>query len=79
MGFIEEHTLLVITIALFIMFAILGYIVDKSKNKKNKEKEILTETTTTEFIPMEDQKETKKEENIQIQEDEKNINIEDLK
>ena len=35
--------LIIITIALFIMFAILGYIVDKSKNKSNKEKEVLTE------------------------------------
>ena len=48
--------LLIITIALFIMFAILGYIVDKSKNKNNKEKEILTEVdnSNNNFAPTQD-------------------------
>ena len=35
MEFIQNNMLLIITIALFIMFAILGYIIDKSKNKNN--------------------------------------------
>ena len=49
--------LLIITIALFIMFAILGYIIDKSKNKNNnKEKEILTEVdnSNNNFAPTQD-------------------------
>ena len=56
MKFIQNNMLLVITIALFIMFAILGYIVDKSKNKSNKEKEILTEVdnSNNNFAPTQD-------------------------
>ena len=57
MEFIQNNMLLIITIALFIMFAILGYIVDKSKNKNNnKEKEILTEVdnSNNDFAPTQD-------------------------
>lgn len=56
MEFIQNNMLLIITIALFIMFAILGYIVDKSKNKNNKEKEILTEVdnSNNNFAPAQD-------------------------
>ena len=56
MEFIQDNMLLIITIALFIMFAILGYIVDKSKNKNNKEKEILTEVdnSNNNFSPTQD-------------------------
>ena len=56
MEFIQNNMLLIITIALFIMFAILGYIVDKSKNKNNKEKEILTEVdnSNNNFAPTQD-------------------------
>lgn len=57
MEFIQNNMLLIITIALFIMFAILGYIIDKSKNKNNnKEKEILTEVdnSNNNFAPTQD-------------------------
>ena len=57
MEFIQNNMLLIITISLFIMFAILGYIVDKSKNKNNnKEKEILTEVdnSNNDFAPTQD-------------------------
>lgn len=56
MEFIQNNMLLIITISLFIMFAILGYIVDKSKNKNNKEKEILTEVdnSNNNFAPTQD-------------------------
>lgn len=57
MEFIQNNMLLIITIALFIMFAILGYIIDKSKNKNNnKEKEILTEVdnSNNDFAPTQD-------------------------
>lgn len=57
MEFIQNNMLLIITIALFIMFAILGYIIDKSKNKNNnKEKEILTEVdnSSNNFAPTQD-------------------------
>ena len=57
MEFIQNNMLLIITIALFIMFAILGYIIDKSKNKNNnKEKEILTEidNSNNNFAPTQD-------------------------
>ena len=57
MEFIQNNMLLIITIALFIMFAILGYIIDKSKNKNNnKEKEILTEidNSNNNFAPTHD-------------------------
>ena len=57
MEFIQNNMLLIITIALFIMFAILGYIIDKSKNKNNnKEKEILTEVdnSNNNFAPAQD-------------------------
>lgn len=57
MEFIQNNMLLIITIALFIMFAILGYIIDKSKNNNNnKEKEILTEVdnSNNNFAPTQD-------------------------
>ena len=57
MEFIQNNMLLIITIALFILFAILGYIIDKSKNKNNnKEKEILTEVdnSNNNFAPTQD-------------------------
>ena len=57
MEFIQNNMLLIITIALFIMFAILGYIIDKCKNNNNnKEKEILTEVdnSNNDFAPTQD-------------------------
>lgn len=51
MDFIMEHTLLIATIAAFIIFAIIGYVVDKSKNQSKKEKEILKEQAPEEIAP----------------------------
>lgn len=51
MEFIREHILLIVTILAFILFAIIGYVVDKTKNQNNKEKEILKETTSDEIAP----------------------------
>lgn len=38
-----NNFLIVITICLFLLFALIGYLVDNLKNKKNKESELLTE------------------------------------
>lgn len=45
MEFISENILLIVTIGAFIVFAIIGFVVDNTKNGKRskKEKEILTE------------------------------------
>lgn len=45
MEFIKDNILLIVTIGAFIVFAIIGFIVDSTKNgkKSQKEKEILTE------------------------------------
>lgn len=51
MEFIREHILLIVTILAFILFAIIGYVVDKTKNQNNKEKEILKETSSDEIAP----------------------------
>lgn len=51
MEFITEHILLIATIAAFIIFAIIGYVVDKSKNQSKKEKEILKEQVPEEITP----------------------------
>ena len=51
MEFITEHILLIATIAAFIIFAIIGYVVDKSKNQSKKEKEILKEQAPEEITP----------------------------
>lgn len=72
MDFLGDNALLIITIALFIMFAILGYIVDKSKNKNKKEKEVLTENITDDFKPVQEAKEVP----LEVTE-EQNINLED--
>ena len=51
MEFIREHILLIVTILAFIIFAVIGYVVDKTKNQNSKEKEILKETTSDEIAP----------------------------
>lgn len=52
MEFIKDNIFLVVTILAFVIFAIIGYVVDSTKNRKNskKEKEVLTE----EFKPNEE-------------------------
>ena len=50
MEFIKENLVLVLTLASFVVFAIIGYIVDHSKNKDNKEKDILKEDITEEGL-----------------------------
>lgn len=41
--FVVDNYLLIIIITVFLIFALIGYIIDSSKNKKNKEEGILTE------------------------------------
>lgn len=48
----QNNILLIITILLFIFFAIIGYVVDKKRNKENKEKEVLTEVDERNFEPI---------------------------
>ena len=43
--------MLIVTILAFIIFAVIGYVVDKTKNQNSKEKEILKETTSDEIAP----------------------------
>ena len=50
MEFIKENLVLVLTLVSFVVFAIIGYIVDHSKNKDNKEKDILKEDITEEGL-----------------------------
>lgn len=50
MDFIVNNYLLIIIIAGFLIFALIGFIVDSSKNKKAKEAEILTETISPEEL-----------------------------
>ena len=72
MEFIKENLVLVLTLASFVVFAIISYIVDHSKNKDNKEKDILKEDITEEIKPnidvTKDSKETtnKKDKNIDL-------------
>ena len=72
MEFIKENLVLVLTLASFVVFAIIGYIVDHSKNNDNKEKDILKEDITEEIKPnidvTKDSKETtnKKDKNIDL-------------
>ncbi len=58
MDFIQNNSLLVITIIAFIIFAVIGYIVDSKKNNGNKkEKEILTEEIKVENTTNKNEKE----------------------
>ncbi len=41
--FIVNNYILIISIAAFLIFALIGFAVDSTKNRKNKEDEILTE------------------------------------
>lgn len=42
-NFIVNNYLIIIIIGAFLIFALIGYAVDTTKNKKNKESELLTE------------------------------------
>lgn len=75
MEFIMEHILLISTIAAFIIFAIIGYVVDNSKNQSKKEKEILKEQATEEITPNIDIP-VEKAETTEIKD--KNIDLDDL-
>lgn len=59
MEYLQNNSLLIITIVAFIVFAIIGYVVDSKKNKGNnkKEKEILTEEIKDEEKVNKDNKE----------------------
>lgn len=52
--FIVNNYTIIIIVAAFLLFALIGFLVDQSKNSKSKESKILTETN-------EDDKETKPE------------------
>ena len=41
--FIANNYLIILLITVFLIFALIGYLIDSSKNKKNKEEGILTE------------------------------------
>ncbi len=77
MEFIREHILLIVTILAFILFAIIGYVVDKAKNQNNKEKEILKETTSDEIAPNVESTDNIESTSINDVKD-KNINLDDL-
>lgn len=77
MEFIREHILLIVTILAFILFAIIGYVVDKTKNQNNKEKEILKETTSDEIAPNVETTEIVENTNTNDVKD-KNVNLDDL-
>ena len=77
MEFIREHILLIVTILAFILFAIIGYVVDKAKNQNNKEKEILKETASDEIAPNVETTDNIKSTSINDVKD-KNINLDDL-
>ena len=76
MEFIKENLILVLTLASFVVFAIIGYIVDHSKNKDNKEKDILKEDITEEIKPNIDVPKDSKE---TINKKDKNIDLNNLK
>lgn len=80
MEFIKNHILLIATILAFIIFAIIGYVVDKTKNQSKKEKEILNEEIKEDFVPnVEIPTEASKEElNNKKDSKDKNINLNDL-
>lgn len=80
MEFIKNHILLIATILAFIIFAIIGYVVDKTKNQSKKEKEILNEEIKENFVPnVEIPTKTSKEQlNNKENSKDKNINLNDL-
>ena len=69
--------MLIVTILAFILFAIIGYVVDKAKNQNNKEKEILKETTSDEIAPNVETTDNIESTSINDVKD-KNINLDDL-
>ena len=81
MEFIKNHILLIATILAFIIFAIIGYVVDKTKNQSKKEKEILNEEVQGDFVQNIETptKKTSEESNIKKENsEEKNINLNNL-
>ena len=81
MEFIKNHILLIATILAFIIFAIIGYVVDKTKNQIKKEKEILNEEVQGDFVQNIEipTKKTSVESNIKKENsEEKNINLNNL-
>ena len=46
--FIVNNYLVIMIVALFLIFALIGFAVDTAKNKKNNEKELLTEPNSEE-------------------------------
>ena len=81
MEFIKNHILLIATILAFIIFAIIGYVVDKTKHQSKKEKEILNEEVQGDFVQNIEipTKKTSEESNIKKENsEEKNINLNNL-
>ncbi len=42
MDFIVKNYIIILIVAAFLIFALIGYVIDSTKNKKNKEEELLT-------------------------------------
>lgn len=76
MEFIKDNLLLVLTVAAFIVFAIIGFVVDNAKNKDSKEKDLLKVQNDNEVKPNVE-KTTSKETKTNNKE-EKNINLDNL-
>lgn len=76
MEFIKDNLLLVLTVAAFIVFAIIGFVVDNTKNKDNKEKDLLKEQPENEIKP--NVEKVSKKETKEPAKEEKNINLDNL-
>ena len=76
MEFIKENLLLIATLVAFIVFAIIGFVVDNTKNKDSKEKDLLKEQNDSEVKPNVEKTTTKEVKNSN--KEEKNMNLENL-
>lgn len=76
MEFIKDNLLLVLTVAAFIVFAIIGFVVDNAKNKDSKEKDLLKVQPENEIKP--NVEKVSKKETKESAKEEKNINLDNL-
>lgn len=81
MDFIVKNYVIIVIIAAFLIFALIGYVVDSAKNKKNKEADLLTQPNDEIDINMIKEEQTPEQsftENVTsapITEDENQINM----
>ncbi len=81
MDFIVKNYVIIVIIAAFLIFALIGYVVDSAKNKKNKEADLLTQPNDEVDINMIKEEQTPEQsftENVTsapITEDENQINM----